>query len=743
MHLEFGVLGPLRVRAGGDLVVAGERQRVVLALLLVRADQVVTFAEFAEAIWDDDPPETARRQVQNAVSQLRAMLKQHGVSAMLSAVPGGYRLCPGSDRLDLMRFESLVSAAQERMAAHRPDEAAALLRDALSLWRGPALTGLDSALLHRHAVRLEEMRLAAVEDCVEQELAAGQQVGLLRQLPLLVAQHPFRERLAGVLMLALCRDGRRADALELYRQVAARLSDELGIGPGPALRRVLTQVLRADPVLDAVAPPDPPPARPVPPTRAAAALGMLAPPLRRRREWVGAAIVRAQVVALVLLLGGDLGAPAYEPMTGLFNIVVAPIAVDAPSAAVALTGRRLDAALRQYLRGLADSGPTVRVRTVPGTRAVVDRPTSHSVAVARRYAADVVISGSVQVDGDVAAVRLHVYVSDRTLAETPELVGLHTTRTVEPVEAVTGNWQLNEDLVAAHVHRLTGLVALSRGLGAYSLEDFPAAEAQLRTAEEAFIAADRATGTRTAGREALYLMLGNVVGRADRTRLATAEEYFRRALAERPDYARGRLGLAEAIRAGVPCRPGGDGQERLSEAARAYEAALDADGGSDGEALTRMKLHLGLGLAHQCASIVGGTPQWASAHEEFARAIRLLPVVRGSPAGMRHALRLAAEAWAGQALIALQTADQPGHTGFGGYPAAATGYREAIALLDRMHVDRPSVLERKRIFLCNLRDAYARLGDVAGRDTVDGHLTAMSCGAPAVATTPSCCGSTR
>jgi DNA-binding SARP family transcriptional activator/Tfp pilus assembly protein PilF len=248
LSLDFGLLGPLEVRIGPRRIdVNGGRQRQVLAVLLLGAGRAVSFAELAAAVWDANPPATARRQVHTAVWQLRRTLARHGAADLLRSEPIGYRLCVDVGQVDLARFEAGLAGASRLVAAGKPREVAATLRSALSLWRGRAFDGLTGEILEREAGRLEQLRIAAVEDCIEAELAAGDGHDHVAELSALVAEHPLRERLAAALMLALYRDGRQAEALQVYRRVAEALAAELGVDPGADLQQRYVAILRGDP----------------------------------------------------------------------------------------------------------------------------------------------------------------------------------------------------------------------------------------------------------------------------------------------------------------------------------------------------------------------------------------------------------------------------------------------------------------------------------------------------------------
>jgi DNA-binding SARP family transcriptional activator/pimeloyl-ACP methyl ester carboxylesterase/class 3 adenylate cyclase/tetratricopeptide (TPR) repeat protein len=243
--VEFGLLGPLRVVEGGcDVTPARAKQRALLAMLLLRRGQVVPGAQLIEALWGEEPPETAQTALHGHISTLRKLIGADRIKTR----PPGYLLQVSPGEVDLARFESLVAQARER---DDPGERSACLHDALALWRGEPLAELRcEAFADRESARLEELRLAAVEDRVDADLALGRHHELVPELEPLVAEHPFRERLRGQLMLALYRCGRQADALHVFQSGRRTLVEELGIDPGPALQQLELQILRQDPSLD-------------------------------------------------------------------------------------------------------------------------------------------------------------------------------------------------------------------------------------------------------------------------------------------------------------------------------------------------------------------------------------------------------------------------------------------------------------------------------------------------------------
>ena len=235
--MEFRILGPLEAVDGDRaLPLGGGRPRALLALLLTRANQVVSTDLLIDELWGARPPKQALNTIQYYVSQLRRTL---GADRIVTRPPG-YLIRVEPDELDLARFE--------RLAARDDAES---LREALSLWRGPALADLASESFAREeAARLEELRLAVQERRIDADLEDGRSAELVAELEPLIAQHPLRERLRGQLMLALYRSGRQADALAAYQQARSTLVDELGIEPGPALQELERAMLRQDPSLD-------------------------------------------------------------------------------------------------------------------------------------------------------------------------------------------------------------------------------------------------------------------------------------------------------------------------------------------------------------------------------------------------------------------------------------------------------------------------------------------------------------
>ncbi len=246
--MEYRILGPLEVRAGdGPVELRGVRQRELLAVLLLHANEIVSSDRLIDELWQGDPPPTAAKIVQNSVSQLRRLLEPE----LLVTRSPGYLLRVEPGELDADRFERVVEQARADLAAGDAAKAAEQLREALALWRGPALVDFTDAPFARvESARLEELRLAATEDRIEAELALGRHGDLVAELEALVAQHPLRERLRAQLMVALYRSGRQAEALRVYHETREVLVEELGLEPGRALQRLERAVLAHDPSLE-------------------------------------------------------------------------------------------------------------------------------------------------------------------------------------------------------------------------------------------------------------------------------------------------------------------------------------------------------------------------------------------------------------------------------------------------------------------------------------------------------------
>jgi DNA-binding SARP family transcriptional activator len=293
--MEFRILGPLEVRQDGrPLPCKSAKQRLVLAVLLLRPHEVVSSDSLIDALWGERPPPTATKALQVHISQLRRLLDPD----VLVTRPPGYELRVDGHEFDLRRFESAVAEGRAAAAAGRPEQAASLLAEALGLWRGPPLADLIfEESLQPEIARLEELRVAAIEDRVDAELELGRHTELIAELEQLAAQHPLRERIRGQLMLALYRSGRQADALDVYADTRRRLVEELGLEPGRDLKLLQQRVLAQDAALD------PPPRPAVGPPATDGLLG-------RERELAELAAAIDRAVAgrgAVVLIGGEPG----------------------------------------------------------------------------------------------------------------------------------------------------------------------------------------------------------------------------------------------------------------------------------------------------------------------------------------------------------------------------------------------------------------------------------------------------
>ena len=288
MHVR--ILGPLEVEdEKAPVALGGQRQRALLAVLVLARGSVVSSDRLIDGLWEEEAPATARNVVQGHVSQLR---KAFGGNGRLETRGHGYVLHLEQGELDVDQFEELFADGRRLLTEDDPAAASGALLEALALWRGPALADFAyEPFASAEAARLEDRRLACLEERIEADLALGRQVDLVPELEGLVRDHPLRERFRGQLMLALYRAGRQAEALDAYQDARRALVDELGIEPGPALQELERQILNQDPGLA-------PPARVEPPAAPAAES-------RRRRGWL-------LLVAGLVVLAGAVGAGIWQ-----------------------------------------------------------------------------------------------------------------------------------------------------------------------------------------------------------------------------------------------------------------------------------------------------------------------------------------------------------------------------------------------------------------------------------------------
>jgi YVTN family beta-propeller protein len=356
--MEFGLLGPVDVRRDGSPVaVGGPKPRAVLAMLLLEANKVVSRDRLIEGLWGERQPPTAEHTLDDYISRLRKAL---GSDRIERRAPG-YVVCVEHDELDLTQFEVLVEQGREQLARGEAAGAAATLRNALSLWRGQALADLlNEPFASLEADRLEERRLSALEDRVDADLALGQHSKLVAELEELARRHPYRERLASQLMLALYRSGRQAEALATFQSARQTLAKELGLEPGPELRELQRRILEHDPGLGL-----PRSVRSAPKTQ-----------WRRSRRKVVAGGVAAVAVAaagtVALVLASDGTHTSSVRPSDSNQIVGLSLGSDAPRS-VPLTGAPAAIAAEEGSLWVADPGAGTVSRVDLDEEAVVDR----------------------------------------------------------------------------------------------------------------------------------------------------------------------------------------------------------------------------------------------------------------------------------------------------------------------------------------------------------------------------------
>lgn len=376
--MEYRVLGPLEVvdDDGRALALGGEKQRALLALLLLHRNEVVAADHLVNELWGESPPPTAAKMVQVYVSRLR---KELGRERLVTRA-GGYTLHVGPEELDLDRFERLRVEGRRTLAAGDAERAADSLHRALKLWRGTPLSDLgDERFAELERARLGELRLAALEDRVDADLALRQDGDLVGELERLVAQEPLRERFRGQLMHALYRAGRQAEALQVYQDTRRMLLDELGLEPSQALRRLERAILQQDEGLD-------PPARAREP-QAAEPLTIV-----DQRPRIAGSVAAGAIAALSILLlaafaatrsrGGGIGEidanavgaidPAANTVVDEVPVGADPIALAADSGslwvanAVDRSISRIDLRRRRTTRTLAVGANPTSVATTAG-----------------------------------------------------------------------------------------------------------------------------------------------------------------------------------------------------------------------------------------------------------------------------------------------------------------------------------------------------------------------------------------
>src|SRR5438874_4054944 len=249
--MEFRILGPLEVVEDGETVALGTlKERLVLGVLLLHANEFVSRERLIDDLWGEAPPPTARKAVNVYISKLRKALSRDGDDPIATA-SGGYWLRVDPDAVDGSRVQLLLASAREDVSRGELESAAERFQEALSLWRGPTLAGLQLESRGRDEVaQLDELRLAALMERIDCDIALARHEQALGELNVLVREHPLRERLRAQQMLALYRADRQAEALDAYAEARRTLVDDLGIEPSEALQRLQQAILRHDPALE-------------------------------------------------------------------------------------------------------------------------------------------------------------------------------------------------------------------------------------------------------------------------------------------------------------------------------------------------------------------------------------------------------------------------------------------------------------------------------------------------------------
>jgi YVTN family beta-propeller protein len=367
--MEFRILGPLEVEEDGRLLpISGTKQRALVALLLLHANEVVSRDRLLDELWGGSPPESGRTALQVHISQLRKLLDPGAVRGDLELLvtrAPGYMLRTEPESIDLARFEMLFAAGKSALATGDAEAARERLAGALALWRGRPLADLDLVpFAQAEATRLEELRLAVLEKRIDADLALGRHADLVLELERLVSQEPLRERPRAQLMLALYRSGRQAEALDVYRKARRRLADELGLEPGEELQRLERAILNQAPELS------PPPSAVKGRTAARAEERRLR--LGRRGRLVAAAVGTlvlggAAGAAIGLLRGSGAAVVVRENSLAIIdpgaNRVVADVPVGSAPVAVAISEGAV---------WVANSADGTVTRIDPTTRAVVE-----------------------------------------------------------------------------------------------------------------------------------------------------------------------------------------------------------------------------------------------------------------------------------------------------------------------------------------------------------------------------------
>ena len=249
-EVRFEVLGPVRGWHGEiELELGSPQQRAVLAMLLLARGRQVSLGALIDGLWGADMPRSAAVTIRTYVSRLRRLVNTKAAGEagqLIGSIGDGYVLRPASAVLDLDVFEQWLSEGRAARGHHDAARGARLLRDALGLWHGVALAGVPGPYADSRRVPLTELHTAATEEKLAADIALGENAMAIAELRALLADHPFREGLSELLMLALYKSGRQAEALDVFDSMRHRLGGELGIDPGPSLQTMHQRILRAD-----------------------------------------------------------------------------------------------------------------------------------------------------------------------------------------------------------------------------------------------------------------------------------------------------------------------------------------------------------------------------------------------------------------------------------------------------------------------------------------------------------------
>ena len=364
--IVYRLLGPIEIDVNGRAVdIGGQKQRALLVVLLLSANEPVPRDILADRLWGERPPAGAQHTLEVHISRLRKILEPAAGRPVVLTRPGAYVLRAASEDIDVGRFERLAGEGRRALAGGAAGRAAAILREALALWRGSPLADVsDEPFAHTEIARLEELRSGVLEDRIEADLALGRHADLVGELQALTAADPLRERLHQQLMIALYRCGRQAEALAVYRSARRLLLDELGIEPGPELRRTERAILEQDASLQ----------HPAPPAIVAAGTERPAPRASAYRARLLTAAAGALAVTLALLLGGSSASrgPAASLTAGPNTVGVIDASRDVLTGVVPGRGRPGGVAYGAGATWITDTADGLLLQVNPA-RQVVDK----------------------------------------------------------------------------------------------------------------------------------------------------------------------------------------------------------------------------------------------------------------------------------------------------------------------------------------------------------------------------------